>query len=148
MKFYSSFQEFEKKKSFVIAIEESYLSRRVSATLLGRIQKTNANDFISFAMIPSGSRNFRSLTSLHNELEILALFWIVGEVDRLSSYSKATGNQLFSEKIAFGTTTMEQEMNNLISKLRTHYNFSYISDVILKDRELILQICSPNYSNT
>jgi len=137
--------EFEKKKTHIIVIEESYLSKRVSATLIGRLQSSNTNDIISFTTIPSGSRDFKQLSSLHNNLDILSLFWIIGEVDRLNSYSKPNGNQLFTELMAFGTTSNEGIINKVVSLLKEHYKFNYITEVVLKDRDMILRICSPNY---
>lgn len=144
-------QEFEQKPSDVIVVEESYLIQRVRATLHGRIATENATPIIPTVMILSTpTRSFSDLAELHGGSDILSMFWVLGELDRLDSYSRSdSGRQLFPRKYGFWTQTDEDpyinKMVGLGKEIWSHYDFTELTDVIMKDREALFATCSPRY---
>lgn len=149
--FFCLCQEFEQKPSDVIVVEESYLIQRVRATLHGRIATENATPIIPTVMILSTpTRSFSDLAELHGGSDILSMFWVLGELDRLDSYSRSdSGRQLFPRKYGFWTQTDEDphinKMIGLGKEIWSHYDFTELTDVIMKDREALLATCSPRY---
>jgi len=120
------------KSASIVVVEESYLIRRLRATMVGRLLKQSQINSATFVeidnifFVPTSTSSLESLSKIHGS-KLVALSFLIGEVTRLQSYSdpKEGMMQLFPEWVANFDTPLEkqkfvtQAVDNLQTKLKS-----------------------------
>jgi hypothetical protein len=84
----------------IVTVEESYLIRRLRATMVGRMLKMNSTNVENIFFVASDTIRLEQLAELHRN-KLVALSFLVGEVVRLESYSNPKENfNFFPEWVA------------------------------------------------
>jgi hypothetical protein len=120
-------------------------------TLQARIVAENAEHIVtSVAVVSTPTKSFNQLAALHGHSDILALHWILGEVERLESYSDAASDKrLFSKSTAFNVASDDDpsiaKLTSMTKQIRGHYNFDQLTKEIMNNRDLLIETCAPVY---
>jgi len=137
----------------IIAVEESFLIRRLRATIGAQLQarKTECykcSDIRNAYVVSSGAESFDELTTMHRSKVEVALYMMSQEIQRLHDYSNPQNTPyLFDSQTAFASKkssiTVEQ-IDNIVEKIKSEFStiFQKITET-MKNAQRTLHCISP-----
>jgi len=142
---------------YIVAIEESFLIRRLRATLLGRLAQGLGTNFarkIAVQVIATTTENsrvptpfeaIRQLSKLHNDSFCLVTYFVYQEMHKLVKYSNPDGFPfLFDTRLAFGSH-IAAHLNKKMMEIHNELGFFFVQveELIKLGRRVAVKCLAP-----